>query len=59
MCEQQHQYNMIYCPKCGRSYCWNCCGGSNVQYAPSENEKYMLCPKCKHNYYQYEKGWKI
>jgi len=43
-----HSYSEIECIKCKHEFCWNCSGGSNVQYGGHEG-RYTLCPLCGHN----------
>ena len=45
-----HEYSEVEGPKCGVTFCWNCCGGTNVHYGGNEKD-YMLCPKCGHDVY--------
>jgi DNA-directed RNA polymerase subunit RPC12/RpoP len=47
MCtDERHEYSEQRCSKCGETFCWSCCGGTNVHHGGKYEPDYMLCPKC-------------
>ena len=46
-----HQYSERTCPKCGRVFCWNCCGNTNVAEGGKYVADFMECPECGHDYF--------
>ena len=44
-----HEYSVETCPKCGREFCWNCCGGTNVHHGGKYDPDFTLCPGCGHD----------
>lgn len=42
-----HEYASETCPKCGKVFCWACCGGTNVHQGGKYEPDFMLCPVCK------------
>lgn len=44
-----HEYSEETCPKCGKVFCWSCCGGTNVHQGGKYEPDFMLCPKCGHD----------
>lgn len=49
-CENEpnhHKYSAETCPKCGKVFCWACCGGTNVHQGGKYEPDFMLCPVCK------------
>lgn len=41
-----HEYADHTCPKCGRVFCWACCGATNRHQGGKHEPDYMLCPGC-------------
>jgi len=46
-----HEYSAKTCPKCGRGFCYACCGGTNVDQGGKHEPDYMLCPNCGADFY--------
>ena len=46
-----HEYAVVECPSCGREFCWNCCGGTNVHEGGKYDPDYMFCPGCGRDVY--------
>ena len=46
-----HKYSAVTCPECGRRFCYECCGGTNVDQGGKHEPDYMFCPRCGHNVY--------
>ena len=46
-----HPYAEKVCPKCGATFCYACCGGTNVDQGGKHEPDVMLCPVCGHDYY--------
>jgi len=47
-----HEYADRICSKCGRDFCFNCCGKTNVHCGGKHEADFMLCPECGHDIYQ-------
>ena len=47
----EHAYSEKDCPKCGHVFCYDCCGGQNVDQGGKYEGDYMYCPRCGHDYY--------
>ena len=41
-----HEYSEGTCPKCGRVFCFSCCGGTNVHQGGKYEPDWMECPAC-------------
>ncbi len=56
MCEKEnHEYSEKLCPKCGKTLCYSCCGGTNLGLPYiAEEDKYMTCPHCGEDLYLME-----
>ncbi len=46
-----HEYTIKYCPECGRDFCYNCCGDTNIGHGGLHENPVMRCPTCGHNYF--------
>ena len=46
-----HEYADRICPKCGRDFCWACCGSTNVHEGGKHYPDFMECPECGHDWY--------
>ena len=47
-----HEYDEKTCPNCGQVFCYNCCGGTNVDNGSKYEPDYMDCPSCGHDWYR-------
>jgi len=47
-----HNYAEKTCVKCGTVFCYDCCGGTNVDQGGKYTPDFMNCPNCGHDYYQ-------
>lgn len=55
----QHEYSEYICPKCGRDFCFACCGGTNVDQGGKYEEDFMYCPGCGHDIYSEPENQKL
>ena len=55
MQECAHPYEEKTCSVCGRTFCWACCGGTNVHEGGKYEPDYMLCPECGADFYAPER----
>ena len=46
-----HTYADKTCPKCGKTFCWDCCKDTNVHEGGKHQPDFMICPHCGHDYY--------
>lgn len=46
-----HKYSAKECPKCGKVFCYSCCGGTNVDQGGKYEPDYMFCPACGADFY--------
>ena len=46
---QHHDYSAKTCPKCGKVFCYSCCGGTNVDQGGKHQPDFMSCPQCGHD----------
>ena len=46
-----HEYAEKVCAKCGATFCWSCCGRTNVHEGGKYQPDFMECPSCGHDYY--------
>ena len=44
-----HEYDEKTCPNCGKTFCWSCCGMTNIHEGGKYEEDSMLCPSCGHD----------
>ena len=47
-----HEYNKKNCPNCEATFCYSCCGRTNVDQGGKHEPDYMTCPVCEHDYYK-------
>jgi len=47
-----HEFTSRDCPACGKTFCFACCGSTNVDQGGKYNPDYMLCPACGHDIYE-------
>ena len=44
-----HEYAEQICPKCGATFCYSCCGGTNRDQGGKHETDWTLCPICGYN----------
>ena len=47
----EHPYADKVCT-CGITFCYECCGGQNVDQGAKYESDYMYCPRCGQDWYQ-------
>ena len=46
-----HPYATKVCKKCGKDFCYNCCGSTNVDQGGKHEVDFMHCPHCDFDFY--------
>ncbi len=49
--ECKHAYSEYICD-CGKVFCYDCCGGQNVDQGGKYTDDYMYCPECGLDIYE-------
>jgi len=47
-----HEFAEKICAHCGRDFCFNCCGRTNVHEGGKYLPDFMTCPNCGQDYYE-------